>query len=172
MLEFVLSGRSFIMRDMRLSDAGKYLEFFNGLSEESIRCRFGHLIAKLTESSAMQRISPATNEKVLAIFEVGQDNIAAVGRCCHEIAEGDAEIALVVAESKRRLGLARFLLQRLVEVAREQNCGSVSGYIATKNAPVIKLLKSEGFVAGRTIDDDLKLTLELKSAAARPGQAL
>ncbi len=163
MQKFSLKGREFILLDLRLADVDKYMIFFNELSEESVRCRFGHLLAKLTKSAAEQRTrGDAESEKAVAVFDGQQDRIVAIGRCSLDAKAEDAEVALVVSETMRRLGLGRFLLHQLIRIAQNENSRSISAFIATKNAPVIKLLQSAGFVMQpANHGDDLRLVLKI-----------
>ena len=168
MLKFLLNGEKFVLRSLREADVEKYLIFFNELNEESIRCRFGYLISKLTESAAKQRMDGKTeNEEAIAIFDGSQDRIFAIGRCYLDNKTMDAEIALVVSESMRRLGLGRVLLDQLINIAREGRSRSVSAFLATKNAPVVKLLQSAGFVL-QSADDGGDLKLVLKTSFRDP----
>lgn len=163
MLKFSLEGRRFVLRYLRPADVEKYLIFFNELSEQTIRCRFGYLLARLTESAAMQRTNGNTDsEKAVAIFDPDQSRIIAIGRCYLDCQTGDSEIALVVSETMRGLGLGRILLNQLVQVARDEKSERINAYIATHNAPVIQLLQSAGFVFQAAIDgDDLRLVLKI-----------
>lgn len=164
MIGFTLKGQDFAMRDLRVADAGKYTELFNGLSEESICCRFGNQLAKLSTKDAEQRILKVHNERAIAVFDASHSKIVAVARCCLVPATDESEEAIVVAEPNRRSGLARFLLEQLIAEARKFRCKSVSAYIATRNAPVIKLLISAGFhIVPHPDNDDLKLTLQLNT---------
>lgn len=163
MLKFSLAGHEFVLRDLGRSDVKKYLVFFNALSEESVRCRFGHLLAKLSEAAAQQRTQENTeDEKAVAIFDAAQERIVAIGRCYLDGNAKEAEIALVVAEDQRRLGLGRWLLGQLINIARQANSRSISAFIATQNAPVVRLLLSARFVVQPSNQgEDLELTLRL-----------
>lgn len=163
MLKLSSAGREFVLRHLSQADVREYLIFFNALSEESIRCRFGHLLAKLNESAAQQWTNGnAEHEKAVAIFDASQERIVAVGRCYLGGKMEETEIALVVAEDLRRLGIGRWLLQQLIGIARHANSRTVSAFIATKNAPMVNLLRSVGFVVrSANQGEDLKLTLEI-----------
>lgn len=147
MMRFTLKNHDFIIRDLLPEDVDEYLKFFNSLSEKSIRCRFGHLLAKLTQDAAVQRATTDADERALAIFDGQQSSIAAIGRCYFDPQAHTAEIAMVVAESHRRMGLGRFILDRLIRVASDKDSRSVHAFIATENAPVKHLLRSAGFIA-------------------------
>ncbi|PQO36139.1 GNAT family N-acetyltransferase [Bremerella cremea] len=163
MLQFSKGEKEFILRYLTSSDVDKYLIFFNDLSEESIRCRFGYLISRLSESDAEERICGNTDvDKAIAIFDERQNRILAIGRVYLDPKTNSAEIAFVVSESMRRMGLGRFLLLQLIQIAEEEKCLSISAFIATSNAPVIELLKSVGFmIASPNPDNELELILEL-----------
>ncbi len=163
MLNFSLQGCEFYLRDLCKKDADKYLRFFNGLSVDDMRCRFGHQLAKLTMASAEQRVGATRDcERALAVFDQRDDEIVAIGRCFFDTE--DSEVAVVVADSARRLGLGRFVLDQLIEIARDNGCRTVNAFIGTENAPVIKLLQLMGFVEQpRESGEDLQLTLSLSS---------
>ena len=130
--EFSLKEQRFVLRSLGQADVDKYLVFFNALSEESIRCRFGHLLASLSASAAKQRTNGNTEgEKTVAIFDQPQERIIAVGRCYLDGKTREAEIALVVADAMRRLGLARFLLRQLIQFAQD---GAIPAWSETGGA--------------------------------------
>lgn len=165
MLKITLKDREFILRTLAQTDSEKYLIFFNGLGDESIRCRFGHLIAKLTGPEAEKRTDGnLENERALAVFDAACIKILAIGRCYFDTQTRDAEVALVVSEEVRRLGLGRLLLQHLIQTAKNGNSRAIHAYIATRNAPVVALFRSMGF-AGQSVDDNGDLCLTLNVSA-------
>lgn len=165
MLKFSLEGRPFVLRSLVQTDVDKYRLFFNELSEESIRCRFGHLLAKLTGDEAAQRTKRTSEgEMALVILDGQQDQIVAVGRCYSDRPTAKAEIALVVSESMRRLGLGRFLLAQLIQIARDEKTRLIEAFISTQNTPILRLLQSAGFLLQPVKNgDDQKLVLDVSS---------
>ena len=65
--------------------------------------------------------------------------IHAVGRYYLDRNGKSAEIAFVVSEQKRRTGMARCLLERMIEVARKRKVGILWAQVDRDNAPMLKL---------------------------------
>jgi len=162
---FERDGHRLAVRYLEPGDAERFQTFFRSLTPETVRCRYGHMIAEMTDESARQLVSvdPLT-EPALAIVDADESAaIRAIGRYYFDPETQSAEVAIVVAESFRRHGLARLLLNTLTSLARSRGVKALHAYVMTTDAPVLLLLKSAGFVPeGRSADGDLKLTLQLK----------
>ena len=95
----LLKRQKFVLRLLEPTDVEAYVTLFNQLGEETIRCRFGHLIANLTPATAGPFLGDNTPQaRAVAVFNEEQDRIAAIGRCYLDPKTKDAEIAIVVAE--------------------------------------------------------------------------
>lgn len=160
----LLKGRAFRLRDLVAGDRDRYQIFFNALSEESIRCRFGHLIAKLTLAGAAERTQlDAQAEKAIVAVDKSTGDFVAIGRCCLDRSRGEAEISLVVAENMRNLGLGRAILGELVARAHHEGSHCINAYIATKNAPILSLLRERGFtIVADALSEETKLSLKVR----------
>lgn len=166
MLNFTLKNQDFMLRELHREDSEMYVKFFNNLNNESLRCRFGHLLAKLTMTEAAVRTDHTLqNESALAIFDAQQEQILGIGRCYLDPDNNASEVALVVSEDMRGMGLGRYLLQHLIQTAKESGSTLIHAYVATRNAPVMTLLQSCGFVKQASTpsntEEDIQLTLTL-----------
>jgi len=162
--DFEREGHQLAVRYLEPGDTERFQTFFRSLTPETVRCRYGHMISEMTDETARQLVSvDQLTEPALAIVDADEtEAIRAIGRYYFDPETKSAEIAIVVAESYRRLGLARLLLNTLTSLARSRGVKALHAYVLTTDAPVLLLLKSAGFVPeGSTADGDLKLTRKL-----------
>lgn len=109
------------LRPLRAADSARLLDFFRTHTPETIRLRYGYSGYEMTEERARQLASVAQRgDFALAILErEGRRNrIVAVGRCALDPEGDSAEMAFVVREDRRCLGMASLLLDALMVLAR------------------------------------------------------
>ena len=156
-MEIESEGQKFTFRQLNPDDAASYLEFFNGLDEETIRCRFGYMIAALALESAKRIASmDPVWRPALAAFTGNESRIVAVGRFNTDDNRESAEVAVVVDSGFRRLGLARLLMNQLIELAHARQIMTLHAYVASKRIPVYRMLQSCGFEITSDPGDDLE----------------
>jgi len=102
----------------------------------------------------------------LAAFTRNESRIVAVGRFNTDDNKESAEVAVVVDSGFRRLGLARLLMNQLIELAHGRQIMTLHAYVASKRIPVYRMLQSCGFEITSDPGDDLeedhtRFTLEL-----------
>ncbi|MGC4074253.1 MAG: GNAT family N-acetyltransferase [Nibricoccus sp.] len=110
------------VRRLHLSDEPALLEFFHSHSKETIFQRYHYLLAEMTHKQAISLLDVDQEGNVaLGIFEEIPDGerILAIARYYTEPTGRVAEMAFVVRESTRRLGLATRLLHELGQIASE-----------------------------------------------------
>ena len=109
-----------LLRPLRLSDEVALREFFNSHSAETLYQRYHYPITALSPDRAQKLLGVDQQRDVaFAVVETtgAGERIHAVGRYYTEPGDEIAEMAFVVRESMRRLGLALRLLYKLGETA-------------------------------------------------------
>jgi GNAT superfamily N-acetyltransferase len=133
-------------------DAARIEQFYLDLSEDSRYERFFSHHPRYTQEE-LQRLShpdPLNEICLIALAGDGEDAVE-VGdlRCVRVPGEGgmdkQGEIALVVADAWRRLGIGRLLLCHLVSFARRGGYSSLLAYVASTNAGMLKLIREFQF---------------------------
>lgn len=143
----VLGGKHFLIRPLHPSDTQTLQAFFYSHTEETVSMRYGYLKDRLTDEAAYKLTSVNQSVDVaFALFkELGQrQEICAVGRFYRDPSSDNAEVAFIVGENYRRLGIARFLLRELTKVAISRGIKSFWASVLKKNKPMAALFTSYG----------------------------
>ncbi len=151
-------GQSYFLRALHPDDEELLQAFFTSHTEETIHERYGYLITTMTWDRAHEMVAvDQMRDPALAIVEVttrGEETIHAVGRYYWNEKANSAEMAFVVRESKRRLGMAGLLLETLTEIARQRGIAKLWAMVLPANSAMLSALKKEGFyVTSREPDE-------------------
>ncbi len=163
-------GVRHLLRPLHRGDEECLRAFFRSHTPETVYERYGYPVSEMSFERAFQlvNIDPA-RDCALGIFEPGPggDVLDAVGRYCLDAGGRDAELAFVVRESKRNLGMASFLLRTLIQTARARSLRSLWAQVSAGNGPMIAVFRRHSFAfAPLEPAGEVKLTLSL--GAARP----
>lgn len=165
--------REYLLRPLGPADERRLQAFFYSHSEETIVRRYGFTVTRMSRQRAFEMVSIDQNRDVaLAIVELQgpRQVIHAVGRYYLDADQKGAEMAFVVAENKRRLGMARMLLERLCEIATSRGLEHLWAQVDRDNTAMLALFRSLG--ATERPGDDLH-TVQVRlalSPASRPAQ--
>jgi len=160
-------GRVVVLRLAGPGDVPAIIGLYLGLSPESFYGRFN-----------TERPAPALVAQ-LAGFGTGDACLVAAapsdpGRVIAEaryvpIAPGTAELALTVADGYQGAGLGRFLLDALVERAREAGLERLRAVVLLANTPMLRLLQHYGWVLAAPTEDFSVAFLEISAVGGMPG---
>lgn len=143
-------GKKYFLRPLQASDERRLQTFFYSHTEDTLLMRYHHLPSRLSPQGAYERVNVDQN-KNLALCMVSRqgprEEIHAVGSYYLLPKSKMAEVAFVVQEAKRGLGLGRRLLKSLVRVARKRELEGLVAVVQVGNHVTRKLLESFGFVA-------------------------
>lgn len=164
--------RPFFIRPLRVADMWRLQEFFYSHSEETIQNRYGYLRKSMSEDAAYRMVGVDQNRDLaLGIFEemgAGREaKLRAVGRFYREETEPVAEVALVVHDETRRMGIAGVLFKRLAEIAQKRNIVRFWATVRPDNNPMRRLFEKYGGTAKRKQDEvlfDLPIAVVLERA--------
>jgi acyl-CoA hydrolase/GNAT superfamily N-acetyltransferase len=137
-------GREYILRPLAPADDRRLQEFFYSHTEETIVRRYGFTVTRMSRERAFELVGVDQNRDLaLAVVELQgpRQVIHAIGRYYLDPDRAGAEMAFVVAENKRRLGMARTLLERMVEVARERGLARLWAQVDRDNEPMLALFR-------------------------------
>jgi acetyltransferase len=123
-----------------LSDRSVYLRYFCTLSlsrrvahERLLRICFGDYDREI--ALVAERTDPGTGER----------QIIAVGRVNKLHGKNEAEVAVLVSDRYQNLGLGNELLQRVVQIARDEKLTQVSAEMLPDNRAMQVIMKRVGF---------------------------
>jgi len=154
-----LTGSRFTVRPARPEDAAALAEFFTHLTQEDLRFRFLTGIGEVSSARLveMTRIDHELVEHFLA-FAPGDRMIIASGMLAIDDQRKRGEIAIATRGDYRRRGVARRLVEHLVEYARFRGLAVVESVASRDNAALVELEQRLGFKA-RPVSDDPSLVL-------------
>jgi acetyltransferase len=165
-------GPPVLLRPIRPEDAQMEQAFVKGLSEHSRHMRFMNTLRELTPAM-LARFTQIDYDRELAIIAVqeneGRETELGVARYVMNPDGETCEFAIVVADAWQGKGLARRMLEMLIDVARSRGLRTMIGHILSMNQPMIKLSEKLGFAIAEGVDDPTtkRATLALESASVR-----
>lgn len=137
--------RDYILRPLNPADDRRLQEFFYSHTEETIVRRYGFTVTRMSRERAFELVCVDQNKDLaLGIFELHgpQQVIRAVGRYYLD-ADGKAgEMAFVVGENRRRVGMARTLVEAMIDIARSRGLQRLWAQVDRDNLPMLKLFRS------------------------------
>ncbi|MEL6527471.1 MAG: GNAT family N-acetyltransferase, partial [Chloroflexota bacterium] len=74
-----------------------------------------------------------------------EQEIAGVGRITKSHSQQEAEFGIIISDRYQGQGIGRELLQRLIQVGRDENLQQITGYILSDNTGMLNLAKTLGF---------------------------
>lgn len=145
--------RSVRMRPIAPGDLPQLRRFARGLSRETAYKRL--LSGRTPGEEELQRwcaVDRPREEAIVAIAPAeGGCGIAGVARFV-QVADGDADVAIVLADAWQGLGLGRLLMTALVASAKEHGLRSLTGMTLSSNHAMLSLARSLGFRTTRLAD--------------------
>lgn len=145
--KLLLRGEAFLLRPLHPSDIRRLQEFFYSHTLETIQMRYGYAVTRMTRERAYDLVNiDQSRDLALGIFEVQgpRQIIHAVGRYYVDADGKAAEVAFVVREAKRRLGMASTLMATMAAVARKRGLSRLWGRVRKDNLPMLALFKRWG----------------------------
>ncbi|HTT39437.1 MAG TPA: GNAT family N-acetyltransferase [Burkholderiales bacterium] len=128
--------------------------FVRSLSAHSRHQRFFHPLRELTPSMLERMVQPDERLGAVLLAFAGPAHAEVVGLAQYDIVEpGQAEVAVVVGESWRRVGLATRLLCRLEVLATAAGIVEARAEILRENPAALALLQQIGYVVDTSARD-------------------
>ncbi len=137
-------GNEYILRPLGPADDRRLQEFFYSHTEETIVRRYGFTVTRMSRKRAFELVGVDQNRDLaMAVIELQgpRQVIHAVGRYYLDRDGKSAEMAFVVSEMKRRLGMARLLLERLMEVGKKRGLERLWAQVDRDNAAMLGLFR-------------------------------
>jgi acetyltransferase len=158
-------GGAYTVRPIHPDDAQMLQALVRGLSPESRYFRFASSLPELP-LRMLARFTLIDYDREMALVAVVKERAAAadgseaeterivgVSRIITNPDGSSCEFSLVVADDFTGRGLGSRLMLSIIEVARSKGLAEVMGLILTNNAPMLKLMRSLGFVVAAYPED-------------------
>ena len=146
------SGICFTVRPIRPEDEPLLADFHRRLSDESVYLRYFapmKLETRVAHERLLRRCMVDGHEQFALVAEhkdeAGVLHIAGVARLDRISGRDSAELAFVVADQYQHRGLGGYLLQRMIEIAREQTLQQLEAEVLADNYPMKDLFRRAGF---------------------------
>ncbi|HME22073.1 MAG TPA: GNAT family N-acetyltransferase [Acetobacteraceae bacterium] len=138
-------GERLIVRPIRPEDADQHGAFFARLSPQDIRYRFFTAMRELSPEQ-MARLTQIDYDREMAFVAVRESSGETVGVArlvCED--ERSGEFAVIVQADMKGRGVARHLMQRLIDWARGRGLREVVGQVLADNAQMLAFVRHLGF---------------------------
>ena len=149
-------GTDIIIRPIRPEDAEIEQEFIRGLSAESKYFRFMNSIHELSLEMLVRFTQiDYHNEMALVAIKPGSDGEEEIGvaRYLTNPDKTSCEYAIVVSDKWQGKGIARLLMQKLIDIARNRGLEVMEGQVLTNNFRMLDLMRSLNFQISNDPDD-------------------
>lgn len=163
-------GTPLIIRPIRPEDEPSLVKFHHTLSDRSVALRYFHVMTlnARVAHERLTRICFIDYDREMALVAEYEDphshdhEIVGVGRLSKVRGRSEAEFALLVSDRFQRRGIGRTLLERLIQVGRDEKISRIIGDILPENNDMQGLCEKLGFRLDRTPDDPvIKAAIEL-----------
>ena len=139
------------IRPIRPEDAVAHAALFARISPEDIRYRFFSALRELSPER-IARMTQVDYDREMAFIAV-QANGDTVG-VSRLVRDGDAgEFAVIVQPDMKGRGVARRLMQKVIEWGRAQGMQAVVGQVLAENHPMLAFVRRLGFTLRRVPDE-------------------
>ncbi len=149
-------GTDIVVRPIRPEDAEIEQAFIRGLSAESKYFRFMNSIHELSLEMLVRFTQiDYHNEMALVAIYTGDDGEEEIGvaRYMTNPDQKTCEFAIVVSDKWQGKGIARLLMQKLIEIARNRGLEIMEGQILANNFRMLELMLSLNFQINNDPDD-------------------
>ena len=157
-------GRIVVLRSITAKDKSIEKELIDGLSSQSSRYRFFHVIKDASEEMVSKFCDIDYKNEVAIIAEYSsndkQQNVGVV-RLFIDSGSQTGEFAILVADSFQNSGLGTKFMQVLLEIAGKEGLKSIYGTVQSDNTRMLALMKEFGFNIGPVQDSEVKITRQL-----------
>jgi len=141
-------GRHVTFRAINERDGDKLQEAIRALSMESRYSRFFSPLRQLPPELLERATHPEPGRELQLVVVVGeepQEKIIGGARYVALEASGDCEFAVAIVDEWHGLGLARRLLEMLIDRARASGFQRMEGHVLATNVGMLSLAKRLGF---------------------------
>jgi acetyltransferase len=141
-------GTDIIIRPIRPEDAEIEQQFIRELSSEAKYFRFMSSLQELTPDMLVRftQIDYHNEMALIAVRHTGNvEEEIGVARYVTNLDKKSCEFALVVSDQWQRKGIGHYLMQKLMEIARDRGLERMQGEVLRNNFKMLELIKNLNF---------------------------
>ena len=148
----VLGTDTLLIRPIRPEDAEAHAALFRRLSPEDIRYRFFNMLRELPPEQ-IARMTQVDYDREMAFVAVLGSETVGVARLVRESGTDHGEFAIVIDPALKGRGLARRMMQRLIDWGATQDMTEIIGQVLAENAPMLAFMRKMGARIRRLPDE-------------------
>jgi len=164
-----LANQPYVLRPLAPSDERHLQEFFYSHKKETLLMRYNYRPTRMSRetSSSLVAVDQSKDIALCITSKNGpQETIHAVGRYyliqpTESKPNRQVEVAFVVREEQQGKGMARTLLQWLINIAEQRNIDAVLAYTRRDNKPMQNIFLAFNFCVVRQDQDEVHFELKL-----------
>ncbi len=160
------NGQEVLLRPIKPEDEPMWLEWFQSLSEESIRYRFFQILKDTPHEVRVRYCNIDYDREIAMVAETvenGKRKILGVSRLLVESDGKNCEIAFIISDHWQGLGLGTKLVDYTLDIAKEKGVESVYAVMLQDNYRALTLTKKMGFTIEYQSDGTVRGYLNLKN---------
>jgi acetyltransferase len=160
------NGQEVMLRPIKPEDEPLWLQWFQSLSEESIRYRFFQMLKDTPHEVRVRYCNIDYDREIAIVAEVvedGKKKILGVSRLSIEPDGKSGEMAFIVSDYWQGLGLGTKMVDYTLDIAKEKGVESVYAIMLPDNYRALSLTKKMGFTIEYLNDGTVKGELNLKN---------
>ena len=169
-------GTPMVIRPIRPEDEPLMVNFHHTLSERSVYMRYFHMLSlsRRIEHERLTRICFIDYDREMALVvehtdpAAGAKEILGVGRLSKLHGVQGAEAAIVISDKFQRRGLGTELLNRLIEIGRDEKLDYIVAEVLRENPEMLRMLEKVGFRLETAGDEEtIRAVYDLAGVAAK-----
>ena len=154
-------GTLLVIRPIRPEDEPSLVKFHGTLSDRTVALRYFHVMTistrvaheRLTRICFLEYDREMTLVAEFQDLQTGNRDIIGVGRLSKIQGTNEAEFALLINDRFQRKGIGTTLLERLIQVGRDEQLDRITGDILPENHDMQRLSEKLGFRLIQTAGD-------------------
>jgi acetyltransferase len=157
-------GKTVMLRSITSNDKRIEKELIDGLSIQSSRYRFFHVIKEANEEMVNKFCDIDYKNEIAIIAEYnanGKKRNVGVVRLFIDSGLQTGEFAVLVADNFQDSGLGTKFMETLIEMGRKIGLKGIYGEVLTDNNKMLTLAKELGFSIGPSSYGEARITLQL-----------
>jgi len=164
-------GTPVVIRPIRPEDEPLIVNFHHTLSERSVYMRYFHMLSlsRRIEHDRLTRICYIDYDREMALVvehtdpASGEQQVLGVGRLSKLHETHGAEVAIVVSDDYQRKGMGTELLNRLLQIGRDEKLDFVAAEILRENPEMQRMVEKVGFALEKADESTVRAVYNLKN---------
>ena len=143
-------------RAIRPSDEEEMRRLFYRFSEEAVYYRYFTPVMAMPHKKMQEYVNIDYNRTMSIVAlegDVGKGKIIAEARYIKLHTKPFAEIAFIVDEEYQGYGIASYMLQKLIRIAKENNLKGFTASVNESNGAMIRVLRKSGLTVETRLED-------------------